>query len=182
MRVKRLLPTMLSLALTFGCALFNQPSGPQTYQDESFLFQYPATWQTMSELWEDRYQPDKDYFHLGLTELIMITDVQTQGDFGIWFAVAVTPLPNGLDLEACYRQIYAPYLSEFRDFAEQPVTLNGMNGFEVRYSRPWGEPWWQFQDTWLENDGTVYLLSFHTGGLEPYQAEIASILESFTFK
>lgn len=181
MSTKRLALAFVLSSLVVGCAL-SGPSGPQTFTGEGFSFQYPENWQTMAELWEERYQPGKDYYQLGVTEIITVTSAQEQGGSGIWFAVASAPLPGGLDLEACYRQIYAPYLSEFRDFTEQPVTVNGLEGFEIRYSRPWGEPWWQFRDVWLESGGMIYLLSFHAGTLEPYQAEADFILESFALE
>jgi len=56
-----------------------------------------------------------------------------------------------------------------------------VDGYEMRYRRPWGEPWWQFQDIWLEKDGVIYLLSAHAYNLETYQEALDAILESFTF-
>ena len=64
------------------------------------------------------------------------------------------------------------------------VEIGGIPGYEITYDRPWGEPWWRFCDTWLEVDGTVYVLSFHVSpnSFETYSQVYNQILESFRFK
>ncbi len=183
MRLKMLFPLAVTFALTLGCAL-SGPSGPQTYQGENFSFQYPESWQTMAELWEDRYQPGREYYQLGVNEIIMVTSVREQGGSGVWFAVASTPLAGTIDLEFVARQTYKPIMDDLQDYSESRVTIAGVDGFEVSYRRPWGEPWWQFRDIWLANNSELYVLSFHAypSGFETYQEDMDFILSGFAFK
>ncbi|HEX7568485.1 MAG TPA: hypothetical protein VF355_07970 [Anaerolineaceae bacterium] len=30
------------------------------------------------------------------------------------------------------------------------------------YDRPWGEPWYSFQDTWVEKGGQIYMIACQT--------------------
>jgi hypothetical protein len=181
MRVKKIYLITVVLALASGCTL-SGPSGPQTYENAAFLFQYPESWQTMAKLWGDRYQPGKEYYRLGVSEIITVTSVQKQGESGAWFAVASTPLSGAIDLAYIVNQTYAPFMDELRDYSIDSVTVAGTDGFQVTYRRPWGEPWWQFRDVWLANDSTLYLLSFHAASLDKYQQDVDFILNNFSFK
>jgi len=163
-------------ALLAGCG----PRSPQVYQDPAFTFEIPAGWRLMSDLWPN-YIPGRDYYRLGVTEIVMITTARKQGEFGVYFAVASVPMPPDTSLEDLFHQAYAPILDEITDQSEATVELAGLTGYEMRYRRPWGEPWWWFQDLWLEKDGTVYLLSFHGLTQESFQEGSAGILQSFTF-
>jgi hypothetical protein len=163
--------------LLAGC----QPSGPQVYEHPAFSFDYPPDWQLMSDLWPN-YASGRDYYHLGVTEIVMVTSAQKQGESGAYFAVASTSLPAGMDLETLYRQTYAPLTEEITEVSEQLIQVGGASGFEIRYRRPWGEPWWQFRDIWVEKEGTVFVLSFHAINLDTYQENVAFLLERFVFK
>jgi len=59
-----------------------------------------------------------------------------------------------------------------------------LSGYEITYNRPWGEPWWKFQDIWLEKDNVIYVLSFHAPptSFDTYNDVFEQILESFQFK
>ncbi len=156
----KILRTCLLCTLVFLSLACGLLSSPHKYTSPAFSFTYPKSWQTMADLWP-QYQPGRDYYDLGVQEIVMVTSARRQGESGAYFAVASAPLPAGLSLEDAYHQAYAPNVSEFREVSESEVTAGGQPGFEMRYQRPWGEPWWQFLDVWVEKDGVIYVLSFH---------------------
>lgn len=172
--MKKMIQGLLLLSLLAACA----PAGPQTYQDPAFSFSYPADWQSMAELF-DTYQAGGEYYKLGFSEQVTVTSVREKGDSGAYFAVATRPLEQGTALEDVFHDTYAQISAEITDASEATRSLGGLNGYEMRYRRPWGEPWWQFQDVWLQVDGTIYLLSAHAYNLADYQETLDAILESF---
>ena len=151
------------------------------YEDPAFSFQFPAGWQLMSELW-DQHKLEESYYGLGTRELVMITSVRKRGESGAWFAVAAAPIPADSSLDEVFTRAYAPITGSLQDITQQTVNINGLPGLEMRYRRPWGEPWWQFRDIWLEKDGTAYLLSIHALNLDDYAADMEQILNSFALK
>jgi hypothetical protein len=151
------------------------------YDHVDFSFELPDQWQLMSDLWPN-YQSGRDYYRLGVTEIVMVTSVKKQGQTGAFFAVASAPKPADSSLEDLFHTTYAQISEEIQDVSENPLVLSGVPGFEIYYRRPWGEPWWQFRDIWLENNEIVYVLSFHAFDLNKYQEEFGPILDSFVFK
>ena len=137
MRIQKIGLAILVSVIILGCAIFG-PSGPTVYDDSDFSFQYPETWQTMTDLWGDRYQPGQEYYQLGVNEIIMVTSVQKQGESGAWFAVASTPLAETIDLEHLVSETYAPFMDTLQDYTERNTTVAGTDGFEVTYKRPVG--------------------------------------------
>lgn len=172
---------VILLAITpISCKLFSSSS--HHYDNPAFSFDYPSDWQTMENLWGFQ-QLDENYYGLGLQEIIMITSVQKKGDFGAYFAVATKALPEGESLEMVFHQTYKQIEGEMREVSETTTTINGYPTLGMNYERPWGEPWWQFRDLWLEKDNTIYVLSFHClGATEKYQEDLDLILNSFLFK
>lgn len=167
---------LLILLLLPSCA----PAGPQTYQGAAFSFTYPADWQTMAELF-GAYEPGREYYGLGFSEQVMVTSARKKGEAGVYFAVATRPLAAGERLEEVFHDTYAKISTEIRDASEATISIAGQQGYLMSYRRPWGEPWWQFDDAWLEQDGVIYLLSAHAYRLEEHRETIDAILESFTF-
>ena len=137
----------------------------------------------MSEVWPN-YQPQRDYYRLGVQEVVTVTSVHKQGESGAYFTIATAPRLNGQSLEDVYRNAYVPALDTFRDVQENPVTVDGKTGFEIMYRRPWGEPWWQFRDIWVEADDMIIVLSFHAlpGSFSGYQEDFEEIINGFAFK
>ena len=179
------LPISILILAALACRLGAEP---QLFDHSAFTFIYPAQWHLMSALFP-KYEAGRDYYRLGVWEIVTVTSAQKIGEGGVYFTVASAPLPETLDLETFQRQSYQPYLKELRDYSEKEVMIHDSLGYEITYARPWGEPWWRFRDLWLENDGKVYLLSFHVKtyatnqqALAPYQQEMDAILESFAFK
>lgn len=153
----------------------------EQYNSDSFTFSFPADWQLMSDLWPN-YDLKDDYYRLGVTEQVMLTSVQRQGETGAYFAVASAPIPDGSNLEMLFRQTYDQLEGELSDVVESTQEVDGKKGLMIQYRRPWGEPWWEFRDIWLDVDGVAYLLSFHASKLDNYQGAMDQILAGFNFK
>jgi len=159
---------------------------PLLFEDENFSFTIPAKWQTMEQLWDQPQEVGRDYYALGVGEIIMFTSarVQVDGTYSAYFAVASSPLAGGVDMETRFHQTYDPLLPDLRDASQQKFDNGALSGFEITYQRAWGEPWWQFHDIWVEKDAVIYVLSFHAtpGDFERHQADFDLILDSFNFK
>lgn len=159
---------------------------PLLFENEQFSFTIPAGWQTMEELWGEQHVAEKNYYGLGLEELMMITNarVQADGTYSTYFAVASSPLAGGTDLETRFHQTYDPLIPDLRDVSQQEFDSGTLSGLEITYQRPWGEPWWQFRDIWMERNAVIYVLSFHgsQNDFETYKDDFDLILQSFNFK
>ena len=159
---------------------------PHPFENEKFSFTLPAGWQTMEELWQQPQDPEKDYYALGVEEMIMITSARLQVDglYSAYFAVASSPLAGGTDLDTRFHQTYDPLIPELREVSQQKFDNGTLSGLEIAYQRPWGEPWWQFNDIWMEKDGVIYVLSFHAtpNDFKQHQDDFDLILNSFKFK
>ncbi len=178
----RLFFLALAFALiSFSCRTIT--SSPHHFDNPAFSFDYPKIWQTMEELWGFEYLED-NYYGLGMQEIIMVTSASKKGGTGAYFAVASKALTEGETLESLFHSTYDPIKDDFREVSEKTTTVNGVPAFEISYQRPWGEPWWQFRDVWLEKEGAVFLLSFHCppGSVEKYQEDLDYILNSFSLK
>jgi len=134
----------------------------------------------MAELW-GTYELQKDYYGLGAEELAALTSVRKKGQSGVWFSVAKKPL-MGNALSELGESLYAQVVPAVVELQHSTAELGGQPAIAFRYRRPWGEPWWEFYDLWVEKNGVAYLLSFHASSLEGYQAEIDLILKSFSFQ
>lgn len=145
-----------------------------------FRFDVPTGWQEMSELW-GTHRLQEDFYGLGAQELVALTSVQKKGEFGVWFSVAKKPLA-GESLAKLVETTCAEAVPEVANVQQSERELDGQAAIAVRYQRPWGEPWWEFYDVWVEKDGFAYLLSFHALSLEGYQSDIDLILQSFSFQ
>ena len=159
---------------------------PRPFENEKFSFTIPAGWQTMEELWQQPQDPERDYYALGVKEIIMITSarLQVDGPYGAYFAVASSPLAGGTDLDTRFHQSYDPLIPELREVSQQKFDNGTLSGLEITYQRPWGEPWWQFHDLWAEKDAVIYVLSFHgsPNDFETYKDDFELILQSFNFE
>jgi len=180
--MRKFIEILLAMVIAFGLAAC-QPTGPRQFDQPAFSFTYPEDWRLMSEVFE-YYQSGRDYYKLGVAEQVMVTSAQKPGESGAYFAVASAPLPAGSDLETVFQQTYAAIADELREVSEAPIQLGEQQAYSITYQRPWGEPWWQFQDVWLEKDGTMYVLSFHAAParFQEYMDEFESILDQFVIK
>lgn len=172
---------LLVAAFLAGC----RPSAAaRTFEHEAFTFTIPAGWQTLEEVWKRPISPQKDYYGLGLQEIVTIQYPPKQGQGSVFFAVATAPLAEGQDLQARLQQTYAETVPAGVDASVRAVECAGLSGYEITYKRPWGEPWWQFRDIWLAKDGVIYVLSFHTSPhvFASYSEVMDQIIGSFRFK
>ncbi len=116
----------------------------------------------------------------------MITSAKVKADglYSAYFAVASSPLAGGPDLNTRFQQTYDPLIPDLREVSQTTFDNDSLSGLEITYQRPWGEPWWQFRDIWLEKDAVIYVLSFHGSptDFEKYQDDLNLILQSFEFK
>lgn len=176
----RIFPQFLCLVTLLVAALACATGGQnRSFDHAEFRFDYPAGWQAMSDLWET-HTLQEDYYGLGAQELVVLTSVRKKGEFGIWFSVAKKPL-GGASLSAMVENTYISIVPEAANLQQSTVAIDQKPAIALRYRRPWGEPWWEFYDLWVEKDGFAYLLSFHALSLEGYQADIDLILQSFSF-
>ncbi len=92
------------------------------------------------------------------------------------------PLAGGTDLETRFHQTYDPLIPELREVSQQKFDNGTLSGLEITYQRPWGEPWWQFHDLWVEKDAVIYVLSFHgsPNDFEIYRDDFELILQILT--
>lgn len=90
----------------------------------------------------------------------------------------------GTDLETRFEQTYNPLIPDLREVSQAGFDQGGLTGFEISYQRPWGEPWWQFRDIWLEKGAMIYVLSFHAppAAFDKYRDDFDLILKSFNFR
>lgn len=190
---RRMLIVFLLLAILAGCqpaeaadvAAATPAASTQgrLYEHADFSFTIPAGWATKEEVWERPVQPGADFYALGVGEVITIQYPAQKGEGKAFFSVASAPLAAGEDLESRFRQAYEAAVPEIKDAVEQEFEFAAGSGYEIRYRRPWGEPWWQFRDIWLEKDGVVYVLSFHAApaAFDDYAATVDGMLENFVF-
>lgn len=138
----------------------------------------------MEEIWNRPPLSGLEYYGLGVEEVVMIQHPAEKGKGDVFFGVASSPLADKEDLETRFMQAYQTALPEIKAIKRQPFEQGGLVGFEIAYQRPWGEPWWQFRDIWLEHDGKVYVLSFHAspGSFENYIEIFDTIISGFRFK
>lgn len=175
--MKRLLPSLLLISLLLaGC----NATGRKTYASPYYSFTYPAGWKTMAEI-SPEYQSGKNYYWLGVDEEATITSARKAGQAGLYFSVASKDGMFTPGLETFPTWTYAIVEEELRELNMAPAVLSGSAGKMYHYNRLWDENWVQFQDYWIGDGLTLYLLSFRAQDLSPYQKEISEIVESFAF-
>ncbi|MGB9521659.1 MAG: hypothetical protein ACPL6F_02775 [Anaerolineales bacterium] len=163
--------------LFIACLLAKQPI---TVDEGDFVFTLPPNWKTMRELWGS-YTPNKDYYKLNIEEVESYTNVQKKGQVGLWFAIARKDFDQG-DLYAEIDRIYRQTVPDIPEYQINQIEIRGVLVYQAHYRRPWGEPWWEFEDYWFVRGNRLYLLSFHALKLADYSEEITSIIDSIKWK
>lgn len=189
----RIMIVFMLLALVAGCqpaeaadtaaATPADSAQDRLYEHADFSLIIPVGWATKEEVWERPMEPGADFYALGVGEVITLQYPAQKGEGKAFFSVATAPLAAGEDLESRFRQAYEDAVPEVEDAVEQAFEFAAGSGYEIHYRRPWGEPWWQFRDIWLERDGVVYVLSFHSApaAFDTYTTTLDQIVASFTF-
>lgn len=184
MTILRRITLLLACLLLIALAVFLVSSRARPYEDERFSFTIPWYWQTMDEIWNQPASSGQDYYGLGVQQIVMIQYPARKGQGKAFFAVASSPLADGQDLESRFEQAYQAATPEIKSATQRSFELGELSGYEITYQRPWGEPWWQFRDIWVEKDGVIYVFSFHASpySFEKYSGAFDQILESFRFR
>ena len=181
--MKRYLVFVIAILISLFLAGCSLPQKPRIFETDAFSFTIPKGWKTMAEIWGNEAASGQDLYGLGVQQLAMIQYPPKKGKGKAFFAIASRPLADGEVLEEAFNSAYQSASPAIEDAVKQPFTQAGLTGFEITYRRPWGEPWWQFRDIWVEKDGAVYVLSFHAppGSFETYISTFDEIIEGFRF-
>jgi len=150
------------------------PTKEGFYQNDVFNFTIPKGWGIE--------QSDGEYYDLGVAENITIHNDSLATKSNAFFTIASAPLSNGETIESRLSLAYKKG-PQIENAVTNPFERDILSGIEITYDRPWGEPWWKFHDIWLENDGVIYVLSFHAypNAFETHAQSFDSILDSFSF-
>ena len=170
-----------SLLLMFLLLTACSATGRKTYDSPYYSFTYPAGWKTMAEI-SPEYQSGQNYYWLGVDEEATITSAREAGQAGLYFSVASRGGMFAPGLETFPTWTYAIVEEDLRELNMAPAVISGTAGKMYHYNRLWNENWFQFQDYWMEDGLTLYLLSFRAEDLSKYQKEIDKIVASFTIK
>lgn len=154
-------------------------NGQKTYTTDQYTFSYPASWKTMAELAPD-YANSRNLYWLGVEEEATLTSAKQAGQPGLYFSIASRPGMFTAGLETYPTWTYAILEEDIRELNLVPVMISGTKGKMYHYQRAWENKWYQFQDYWMEDGLTLYLLSFRAEDLSKYQQEIDLSVESFS--
>ena len=173
---------LVLLALTLSCSI--TPTKARTIDNEYFSFTIPDGWKTKEEVFGADAAAGQEFKGLGVQELVFIQYPSGKGQGEVFFVVASSPVATGEDLESRFIRVYQSAVPEIEDASQARFEKGQLAGYEITYRRPWGEPWWQFRDVWLEHNGMVYVLSIYAapGTLDEYSEPYQQILDSFQFK
>ena len=94
---------MILFLASLACRL--APQQARSYEHEAFSFTIPSGWQTLEEVWGRPAQAGKDFYGLGVAELVMIQYPAQKGQGEVYFAVASAPLAQGEDLQTRFNRI-----------------------------------------------------------------------------
>ncbi len=179
---RRALASLLFFFAAF-CISCTSAMANRLYQNEAFIFSIPQGWKTMEEIF-GHSASSRDYYGLGVREIVMIQHPPLKGKGKAFFAVASSPMEQNEDLETRFKRAYTKARPEMRNVSTRRFEKGELSGYEITYVRPWGTPWWRFRDIWVERDGMIYLLSFHASpeSFESYSQTFEEILGSFKFE
>jgi hypothetical protein len=175
--------SVIAFFLLASCTGSSSAMAGRLYQHEAFTFSIPGGWKTMDEVF-GHTASSRDYYGLGVREIVTIQHPAIKGQGKGFFAVASSPLERNEDLETRFKRAYRKATLEMRNVATRKFQKGDLSGYEITYIRPWGTPWWRFRDIWVEREGMIYLLSFHAlpESFEGYSQTFEEILGSFRFK
>lgn len=173
------------LLVTIACQVIDRDDQKgRVFEGDDFSFTIPRGWKTVAEVWGKPMQEDKDYYGLGVTTAITIQYPPNKGEGKVFFSVASDEMDPMQELIERVQHAYEDPVTEIKDLTLQEISINGMDGYEVIYSRPWGEPWWNFRDVWVEHNDRVYVFSYHStpGTFADYKEVADEIIKSIEFQ
>jgi len=173
---------VILLALSLSCSI--TPTKARTIDNEYFSFNIPDGWKTKEEVFGNDAASGQEFKGLGVQELVFIQYPSGKGQGKAFFVVASAPLVEGEDLLSRITRVYQSAIPEIKDSSQASFEKGKFVGYEISYRRPWGEPWYQFRDVWIEHNGMVYVLSIYAvqGSIDKYSEPYQQILDSFQFK
>lgn len=159
--MRKLLLAFFLLALASACVVtdvFNTATHPATkVETDKWSFESPAGWSVNKGSLATGQNASK-YKNLSLTILYQLKRDGTNSVI----TVAYRDLPDGSSLERELRQTYASAVPAIRNQREGTSEVGSRPGLVLIYERPWGEPYYRFQDTWVEKDGVIYVFSLQS--------------------
>ena len=125
-----------------------------TYTGHGFSFTTPRGWIT-HEGPSASGQNAWNYYALNLTILL---EVKSPDKLPM-VSITTRELPPGSSLEQEFNATYTPIADQIQKAETGQSNVDGLAAMLKRYTRPWGEPWYAFEDTWIEKNGRIYVVS-----------------------
>jgi len=97
--------------------------------------------------------------------------------------IASREMSAGSDLAQNFNDSYASAIPQIRPTGTGQTTVDGLNAQVMKYDRPWGEPWYSFQDTWVVVKRKIFVISCQTS-LNPTPEDMQgcqAVLDSLHF-
>jgi hypothetical protein len=153
--------------------------GGKLYDHEKFSFRYPDEWHTVEETWPEPGTPFDVNF-----QAEELGGVIGRDEGYAACRVYEKPIPEGEELADVLEVTYAEMMTEVVDVREGSTELDGMPALEKVYKQPWGEPWYQVWDVWVEQDGTAYVVSCKTypNSFDGVAEDFRAIMDTFHLK
>jgi hypothetical protein len=164
----------------------NEGSNDQTnhFENDEISFDYPGDWQTLSWFWPE-YQPGHNEY-LDADQLIGVADPASSTPWEKYttsVSVERKEMPAGSSLQDVFEQAYQN-IDQAVAISEGTAVVDGVTAYERVYKLPHGEPWFQIRDLWLEQGGTIYIISCWAlpSHFDEAQADFDIITASFHVK
>ena len=141
------------ICLVTGCTI--TPATPMDTQN--FSFSAPAGW-SIHEGPSATGKTAGNYMALDLKILYVLSGQE----YVPFVTITSRDLPPGSSLEQEFNATYAAISTKTRGDQTTQMTVDGLTAQVRRYDRPWGEPWYSFQDTWVEKGGQIYMIACQT--------------------
>jgi len=145
------------------------------YQTDLYRFNIPDGWGVT--------ESQAEHYDLNTKKNVTIHNKSSAKESAAFFTISSAPIANGETLQSLFDQAYKKG-PEIENAIVNTYEKDTFSGIDVTYGRPWGEPRWLFHDIWLENGGSVYVLTAQSypNSYETHADTFDSIMESFSFK
>jgi|GEM_PF-1815815 len=150
----------------------------ERYSNEMFSFTVPKDW-SINEGPSAQGQNAWNYRNLGLTILV---EVRSPTRLPM---VTITSLdmPADASMMDLFNQTYDAINGEITRISDEETNIAGQSALTRRYNRPWGEPWYTFQESWVEWNNKIYVIAC-MWQLDPSRDELEgcdTVLSTFQF-
>lgn len=160
--------------------VYRTPTGSVTgiVQTDTFSFTVPDGWGAFTT------PPVATEVPYGYKQLNLTTLYEVAGTKYIpRFFITMRVIPEGSTLQTEADLTYANIVPEINSLTQTTGEAAGLPAIILRYNQPWGEPWYTFEDTWVEHAGTAYVFSCWAAlnATDEQLAPCRSLVNSFTF-